>query len=326
MFPFCSDGAANEQPQASYQSGFMMLIYRRTSLFESPAQTLVNTVNCVGVMGKGLAQAFKEREPDMFKAYKRICDQKALAPGKLWLWRGSGSWVLNFPTKVHWRHPSRIEWIEQGLEKFVSAYAAQGITEISFPRLGCGNGNLDWDDVRPLMEHYLSKVNIPVFIHDYTVDVGLPEHLESVAAALRGSSNADWSFDSFVDSIGEAVTLTGGNFSTLGSDDSFLARIDSERRLALETAASTSLLEEDDLRGVWFDLQNGLVTKRKAGWSVSGGGEPLLSLLSVLPNIRPVQIQRVGQVDPEYAVEPSPLSRGFASAGQTQQQHELAWH
>ena len=109
-----------------------MLIYRRTSILESPAQTLVNTVNCVGVMGKGLAHAFKEREPDMFKAYKRICDQKALVPGKLWLWRGSGSWVLNFPTKVHWRNPSRLEWIEEGLAKFVAAFMEQGITEISF--------------------------------------------------------------------------------------------------------------------------------------------------------------------------------------------------
>jgi O-acetyl-ADP-ribose deacetylase (regulator of RNase III) len=63
-----------------------MLIYRRTSLLESSAQTLVNTVNCVGVMGKGIARAFKEREPQMFGAYKRICDEKLLEPGKLWLW------------------------------------------------------------------------------------------------------------------------------------------------------------------------------------------------------------------------------------------------
>ncbi len=162
-----------------------MLIYRRTSLLESPAQTLLNTVNCVGVMGKGLAHAFKEREPKMFQAYKRICDQKALEPGKLWLWRGNNGWVLNFPTKIHWRNPSKLEWIEQGLEKFVEAYAAQGISEISFPRLGCGNGNLDWEQVRPVMEHYLSKVDVPVYFHDHTVDVGLPELMDPVAETLR---------------------------------------------------------------------------------------------------------------------------------------------
>ncbi|AUW57079.1 phosphatase [Sphingobium sp. SCG-1] len=304
-----------------------MLIYRRTSILESPAQTLVNTVNCVGVMGKGLAHAFKDREPAMFNAYKRICDQKALVPGKLWLWRGQESWVLNFPTKLHWRNPSKLEWIEQGLEKFVSAYVEQGITEISFPQLGCGNGTLNWEDVRPLMEHYLSAVNIPVYVHDYTVEVGLPEHLEPVAAALRkdapGGSN---SFDGFIESIGHALAVSGGKLSTLGSDDPFAAHVHEGRGLAIETSSATCFFEEDDLRGVWLDLQSGLVTKRKAGWSVRGGGEPLLSLLSVLPHVRPVQIQRPGEKEPEFAIEPRPETRGLASTGQTKEQHELAWH
>lgn len=303
-----------------------MLIYRRTSILESPAQTLVNTVNCVGVMGKGLAREFKDREPEMFRAYKRICDQKALVPGKLWLWRGRENWVLNFPTKVHWRSPSQIEWIEQGLQKFVSAYAAQGITEISFPRLGCGNGNLDWDDVRPMMEHYLSQVNIPVYVHDHAVDIGLPEHLEHVAATLRKTANADWSFDTFVASIGEALKITGGQFCTLGEEEKFSARLDDAKNLAIATDDTTSTLEEDDLRGVWLDLQSGLLTRRNAGWAYSDGGAPLLSLLSVLPNVRAVQIQRPGQKNPEFAVEPSPASRGLASTGQSNEQRELAWH
>jgi O-acetyl-ADP-ribose deacetylase (regulator of RNase III) len=303
-----------------------MLIYRRTSIFESPAQTLVNTVNCVGVMGKGLAHAFKAREPDMFAAYKRICDRKALVPGKLWLWRGSSSWVLNFPTKMHWKSPSKLEWIEQGLEKFVEAYEAQGITEISFPQLGCGNGNLDWEDVRPVMEHYLSKVSIPVFIHDHAVNVGVPEHLEVVAATLKAEAGVGNSFDSFMNSISRAVDLSGGTLETLGARDAFTAKMRGDRGLAIQTSSSTCLLEEEDLRGVWLDLQSGLVTKRKAGWAVKGGGEPLLSLLSILPNIRALEIQRPGAAAPEYAVEPCPQMRGYAAAGQTKMQHELAWH
>lgn len=307
-----------------------MLIYRRTSIFDSPAQTLVNTVNCVGVMGKGLAQAFKEREPDMFAPYKRICDQKLLVPGKLWLWRGRESWVLNFPTKMHWRNPSRIEWIEQGLEKFVSAYRSQGIDEISFPQLGCGNGNLDWDDVRPVMEHYLSRVDIPVFIHDHTVDVGLPEHLEPIAAALRADAPKDNTFDTFLQTLTKAVTLSVGEIETLDKRGLFAAKMRNERGLVIETAQSTCLLEEEDLRGVWLDLQNGLVTEQKAGWSIAGGGEPLLSLLSVFPNVRPVQIQRHGQRDPELAIEPCPKERGVASAQQSIQQdkaqRDFAWH
>ena len=262
----------------------------------------------------------------MFKAYRRVCDQKVLSPGKLWLWRGCGSWVLNFPTKVHWRNPSKLEWVEQGLAKFVSAYPEQGITEISFPQLGCGNGNLEWNDVRPLMEHYLSKVNIPVYIHDFTVNIGLPEHLEPVAAALREDGNDSNSFDGFMASIERALNVSGGQLATLGSQDPFAACICKNGALSIETPSATCLFEEDDLRGVWLDLQNGLVTRRKAEWSISGGGESLLSLLSVLPNARPVQIQRPGSSEPEYAVERRPEMRGLASTGQTKQQHELEWY
>ncbi len=303
-----------------------MLIYRRTSIFESPAQTLVNTVNCVGVMGKGLAHAFKEREPDMFRAYKRICDQHALEPGKLWLWRGRGSWVLNFPTKVHWRNPSRIEWIEQGLAKFVAAYADQGIAEISFPQLGCGNGNLDWADVRPVMEYYLAKVTIPVYIHDYTVDVGLPEHLEPVARALKDAGVSSGSFDNFMASIREALVVSNGELMTFNTRSTFRAHLRQDNGLMIETVAGDCKLEEDDLRGVWFDMRSGLVTQQNAGWSSKTGGEPLLSLLSVLPDMRPLQIQRAGRSDPEIAVEPRPDVRGATSTSQASGQQELAWH
>jgi len=155
-----------------------MLTYKRTGLLEANTQTLVNTVNCVGVMGKGIAKAFKQREPNMFTAYKRICDDKLLEPGKLWLWRGSEQWVLNFPTKRHWRSPSKIEWVESGLDKFVQTFEAQGVTEIAFPKLGCGNGGLEWEEVKLLMERYLSDLPIPVFIHDYTCLTPKPEDFD----------------------------------------------------------------------------------------------------------------------------------------------------
>lgn len=302
-----------------------MLIYRRSSLLESPAQTLVNTVNCVGVMGKGLAHAFKKREPAMFKAYQRICDQQALVPSKLWLWRGEPGWVLNFPTKVHWRNPSKIEWLEQGLEKFVSAYAEQGITEVSFPRLGCGNGNLEWDDVRPLMEHYLSALSIPVYIHDYTVDVGLPEHLESIAATLKTGELPDQTFEGFTETIRKALLLASGDWLTLRGSAKFHAELDSENSLAIETSTGTHTLECDDLRGVWLELQSGLVTERQAGWSARESGQPLISILSALPGIRPTEIQRGGAEEVEIAVEPWP-PRWVECASQSQAQHELAWH
>ena len=302
-----------------------MLIYRRTSILESPAQTLVNTVNCVGVMGKGLAHAFKEREPSMFRAYKRICDERQLEPGKLWLWRGDHGWVLNFPTKVHWRNPSKLEWVEQGLAKFSSAYEMQGITEISFPRLGCGNGGLDWEDVRPMMERYLSVLPIPVYIHDYTVDVGLPEHLEAVAQTLEREA-PDQSFDGFVRGVRRAVELSKGLFVNLGSNEEFRVTMQKNNDLTLETSSSTCLLGEDDLRGVWLGLQSGLVTERQAGWSTRQGGKSLISMLSVLPRVRAVEIQRPGCATAEFALEPAPRMQDTVVVHQSKKQHELAWH
>lgn len=302
-----------------------MLIYRRTSLFESTAQTLVNTVNCVGVMGKGLAQIFKKREPGMFAAYERICSQRLLKPGKLWLWRGEKSWVLNFPTKMHWRNPSKLEWIEAGLEKFASAYEEQGINEISFPQLGCGNGSLDWGEVKPLMEHYLSKLPISVYIHDFTVDIGLPEHLEALAQRVRDEKK-DLTFPGFMRDMRRIVDLSGSQLTELDSALPFQARMNADDDLAIETNEDVWHFQSDDLRGVWLGLQSGVVTKDKAGWAAKGGGKPLISMLSLLPGVRPIQIQRKGAREPELAVELMPSARRFAAVKQTQKQRELEWH
>lgn len=303
-----------------------MLIYRRTSLLESSAQTLVNTVNCVGVMGKGLAHAFKEREPAMFAAYKRICDDKKLEPGKLWLWRGSGNWVLNFPTKVHWRYPSRLDWVEAGLAKFASAYEAQGITEISFPKLGCGNGNLEWDDVRPLMERYLSPLPIKIYIHDFTKDIGLPEHLEAIAHAVRDERSGDASFEAFVKSLQRVVDLGGEQLVELESSVPMRASFNRDADLAIEAGDANWTFDEDVLRGVWLELQSGVVTRTRAGWAERDAGMPLISILSLLPGIRPIEIQRPGSSHPELAVERTPASRALSAAHQTASQAAFPWH
>lgn len=302
-----------------------MLIYRRTSLLESSAQTLVNTVNCVGVMGKGIAKEFKTRDPQMFDAYKKICDQGLLRPGKLWLWKGSGGWILNFPTKDHWRNPSKIEWIEEGLKKFVAGYEELGIREISFPRLGCGNGGLNWDDVRPLMERHLHPLHIPVYIHDYSVDVGLPEHLEQVAKRLESEQAVDVSFDEFLKSLSRAIALSGDDLVDLLTRQPLHAELNSDG-LSLSEGGATWTFENEDLWGVWVNLQRGLLTEEKAGWTAVEGGRPLLSLLSLLPHVRPVQIQKFSASKPELAVEVKASSSGTRPkpAPQTEQ-IELQW-
>jgi len=143
-----------------------MIIYIQENLFTSQAKVLVNPVNTVGVMGKGIAKKFKDLYPDMFKEYKEYCERGQLDIGKLWLCKTSDKWVLNFPTKKHWRNKSKVAYLEAGLQKFVETYAELGITSVAFPMLGCGNGGLDWENqVQPLMEQYLSDLPINVYIH-----------------------------------------------------------------------------------------------------------------------------------------------------------------
>lgn len=138
------------------------------NIFESDSQTIVNAVNCVGVMGGGIALEFKNRYPEMFLKYRDICSKKLLSPGKLHLWKSDTKWILNFPTKNHFRNPSEIEFIEEGLKKFVDTYEEKGITSISFPLLGSGLGGLDWEtEVKPLMFKYLSDLNIDIKIYIY---------------------------------------------------------------------------------------------------------------------------------------------------------------
>ena len=139
------------------------------NIFNTKAQTIVNTVNCVGVMGKGIALVFKLRYPSMFELYQEYCKQKLIGIGKLWIYKGDPTdpWVLNFPTKTHWKFPSEYEYIEQGLQKFVDTYKEKGITSIAFPLLGASNGGLDKDKVIEMMTLYLSKCDIPVEIYQY---------------------------------------------------------------------------------------------------------------------------------------------------------------
>jgi O-acetyl-ADP-ribose deacetylase (regulator of RNase III) len=134
-------------------------------LFEVKAQTIVNPVNCVGVMGGGLAKEFASRYPDMLPKYKELCRDRRLRIGTLWMYEAADKWILNFPTKDHWRNPSELDYIRQGLTRFVEGYAIRGVESIAFPMLGCGLGGLDWESqVKPLMLTYLSIVSIPVTI------------------------------------------------------------------------------------------------------------------------------------------------------------------
>lgn len=132
-------------------------------ILKSKAQTLINTVNCVGVMGKGIALEFKKRFPEMFEDYIKKCDREEVKLGVPYLYKTLfPPQIVNFPTKDHWKSVSRINDIECGLQYILSHYKEWGITSLAIPPLGCGNGQLEWRAVGPLIYRYVNQMDIPV--------------------------------------------------------------------------------------------------------------------------------------------------------------------
>jgi O-acetyl-ADP-ribose deacetylase (regulator of RNase III) len=153
-------------------------------MFFSRMQTVTVSVNCVGVMGKGLASRAKYQFPDVYVFYQDLCRKRRLQMGKPYVYKRESSFdyaladqpstisdanaetrFLLFPTKNDWRYPSDIAGIEKGLQWLVDNYDKEGITSLAIPALGCGLGRLEWRDVGPLMCKYLSRLNVPVWIY-----------------------------------------------------------------------------------------------------------------------------------------------------------------
>jgi len=157
---------------------------KKGDIFQSHMQTIVNTVNCVGVMGKGLALEFKRRFPDMFKDYVKRCERGELKLGRPHLYRSLVlPWILNFPTKGHWRGVSRLEDIVEGLHYLKSHYREWGIESIAFPALGCSHGQLEWRVVGPTMYRHLRELDIPVELY-----VPVNESVEAFEKLLAGEA------------------------------------------------------------------------------------------------------------------------------------------
>jgi O-acetyl-ADP-ribose deacetylase (regulator of RNase III)/uncharacterized protein YwgA len=172
-------------------------------IFTSRAPILVNTVNCVGVMGKGVALEFKKRWPAMFEDYQRRCALKQVRLGEPYLYRDlSGTEIVNFPTKDHWRSPSRVSDIERGLDYLLAHADDWGIQGIALPPLGCGNGGLEWSEVGPLIYRKLrdAAFDVEVYAPFGTPSYQLTEEYLSAPAQMSLSGqgrrieklNPDW--------------------------------------------------------------------------------------------------------------------------------------
>jgi O-acetyl-ADP-ribose deacetylase (regulator of RNase III) len=150
-----------------------MIEFKQGNLLEEKTEALVNTVNCVGVMGKGIALQFKQAFPENFRQYEKACRAKQVQPGQMFT-VSTGSlfyprYIINFPTKRHWKGKSKIEDIKSGLKALVEEIQQLGITSIAIPPLGCGNGGLDWAEVKPLIESALAQLpEVQVIIFEPT--------------------------------------------------------------------------------------------------------------------------------------------------------------
>jgi uncharacterized protein YwgA/O-acetyl-ADP-ribose deacetylase (regulator of RNase III) len=154
----------------------------------SKAQTLVNTVNTVGVMGKGIALAFRKRFPDMYEDYQKRCAEGRLRLGEPYLFkRSEPPWILLFPTKDHWRSVSRLADIRRGLEYLEAHFREWGITSLAVPALGCGHGKLEWRVVGPMLYRYLDRLGIPVELY---APHGTPPHQLSLDFMATGREAA----------------------------------------------------------------------------------------------------------------------------------------
>ncbi len=270
-----------------------MITYVDCDLFLSPARVLVNTVNTVGVMGKGLAKDFKAIYPEMFQEYQDLCERGLFDIGRLWLYRSPNKSVLNFPTKRHWRNPSKPEYIEDGLRKFADAYSVYGITSISFPRLGCGNGELDWErQVRPLMERYLNKLPVSIYVHvpSWTRAV-TPEHtdIDAVRQWLR-SEPQSLAFGELWDDLQKMSSTIVMEHS----QESLRIRVDNAV-MTIEREQGHLAFQKESLLDLWQQLRlSGFVSAESMPHELEEHSEYVIAVLGSLPYIKPVGMRTVG--------------------------------
>lgn len=149
-----------------------MIKFTTGNLLEAKADVLVNTVNTVGVMGKGIALMFKERFPENFRQYAAACKAQKVRTGEMFVTRvnelDGPQWIVNFPTKQHWRSPSQLAWVIEGLKDLRKFLTENNVSSIAIPPLGAGNGGLDWDKVKPEIEKELGQLDIDILVFEPT--------------------------------------------------------------------------------------------------------------------------------------------------------------
>ena len=164
-----------------------MIEYITGNILDSEAQALINTVNTMGVMGKGIALQFKKAYPNNYKAYEKACQNHEVKVGQMFITSDSNTSsgekvIINFPTKTNWRKPSEYKYIEDGLENLVEVINNKKIKSIAIPPLGAGNGGLSWEKVKKIIEQKLADLNVDIYVYEPTSQI--QEHLIKERAKL----------------------------------------------------------------------------------------------------------------------------------------------
>ena len=287
-----------------------MLTYLTINLFKSPAQTLVNTVNTVGVMGKGIALVFKQLYPEMYQQYRAQCLAGQLDIGKLHIYRTPNKTIINFPTKKHWRSRSRVEYIEAGLKTFIGTYEKYGISTVSFPQLGCGNGELDWkEQVQPVMEHYLKDLPIPVYIHLYpTPPDFVPERLDPEYARQIQFERQVLPFDQVWQDL-QAMRKQPQQLELFAGVHEPTVDI-TEDQISFNSASGESVtVHRQSLEDLWNTLRlSGTLNVDNVPEPIRADGATsyILDLLAQLPYIQRIELQTLKQPAPSQGLQYMP--------------------
>ena len=270
-----------------------MIKYIKGDLFHSPAKILVNTVNTVGVMGKGIALEFRKQYPEMFYRYKQLCEEGKLDIGNLFLWRKEKKWVLLFPTKRHWRNPSKIEYIESGLQKLAENWDKLGADSIAFPRLGCGNGGLDWNDVRPLMEKYLRNLPLQIYVYVDNFKDPEPEHLQvsEIERWLSGENEVE-GYERFKVQLKDILK----NDKSILLTDAIQAKLKIEEELQTNCDREGEAIKDLRLCSFWNYVRDaGVVVEDEIPLEYKNFSKVLLQIMKNLDYVQPIIISDNGE-------------------------------
>jgi len=273
-----------------------MITYVHGDLFYSPARVLVNPVNTVGAMGSGTAYDFKRFFPDMYEQYRELCQRDEFSIGQLMLYRTPHKWIMNFPTRRHFRAEASLEHIEAGLKKFVRIYAEQDITSVSFPALGTvDDEGLTWDEVKPVMESFLEHLPISIYVHIHTEKTADERRSTRAMKKWLNGRPSGVSFDDF---WREMLGLVKGGIDKQPHIPFQVVATEGKGRQRLSMKLTSKrgeqvFLPETQLRDLWqYVVRAGYILPQNLPAGLEEHASMMMILLAQLSMLRPIQLER----------------------------------